>query len=261
MHLQLALVLCLSQEIDSVLKPVGFTGRGLTSAEWNYTTTEQECIPVVWAIQHFWVYLEGQEFELLTDHNALRYIHKQTDPRGRIARWIAFLNQFTYTVKHVPGTKDVVPDALSCRDYDFTDEAIEAFPDLGAIRMINKTELSGSIEQTRVQFGPNPQVITYQPSKPVKDLKHTGASFGSSTTNVWGEIKIKAPSKVNARRERLQPPLMQKAQENMADIDLRRENALGTLPESDTDARSILLSQEDYIVVAEAPTECCMISL
>ena len=32
---------CLSQEIDGVLKPVGFAGRGLTSAERNYTTTEQ----------------------------------------------------------------------------------------------------------------------------------------------------------------------------------------------------------------------------
>ena len=83
---------CLSQEKDCVLKPVGFAGRGLTSAERNYTITEQECSAVVWAIQHFRVYLEGQEFELLTDHNALRYTLKQTNPRGRIARWITFLN-------------------------------------------------------------------------------------------------------------------------------------------------------------------------
>ena len=57
---------------------------------------------------------------------------------------------------------------------------------------------------------------------------------------------------------------MQKMQENMADIDLSRDTitreqscyaetsliikylTLGTLPESDTDARSILLRQEDY---------------
>ena len=65
-----------------------------------------------------------------------------SDPRGRIARLITFLNQFTYSVKHVSGTKNVVPDALSYKDYDFTrtddDEAIEAYPDLGAISWVHK---------------------------------------------------------------------------------------------------------------------------
>ena len=93
---------------------MGYAGRGLTSTERNYTTTEQECLAVVWAIQHFRVYLEGQEFQLLMDHNALHYILKQTDPRGRLARWVTFLNQFTYTAKHVQGTKNVVLDALGC---------------------------------------------------------------------------------------------------------------------------------------------------
>ena len=71
------------------------------------------------------------------DHNALCYILKQTDPRGRIARWVTFLNQFTYTVKHVQGTKNVVPDALSQGKYANTlmdaDDAIDAYPDLGAV--------------------------------------------------------------------------------------------------------------------------------
>ena len=52
--------------------------------------------------------------------------------------------------------------------------------------------------QTKVKFDPKPQVMPYQPSKLVKDLQHTGATFGTSATPVWGEIKIKAPSKVNA---------------------------------------------------------------
>ena len=92
---------------------MGLAGRG---AKTNYTTTEQECLAVVWAIQHFRLYLEGQEFELLTDHNALHSILKHTDPKGRIPRWITFLNQFTYTVKHVSSSKNVVPDALSRLD-------------------------------------------------------------------------------------------------------------------------------------------------
>ena len=84
------------------------------SNQWVYTTTKQECLEVVWAIQHFRVYLEDKEFQLITDHNTLHYIVKQSNPRGRIARWTTFFNQFTYTAKHVPGSKNVVPDALSC---------------------------------------------------------------------------------------------------------------------------------------------------
>ena len=53
---------CLSQDTDGVLHPVGYVGRGLSKAERNYTTTKKESLAVVWAIQHFGVYLEGQEF-------------------------------------------------------------------------------------------------------------------------------------------------------------------------------------------------------
>ena len=95
MHQDRSWSLCVPGNGWCFLKPVGYAGRGLTSTGRNYTTTEQECLAVVWAIQHFRVHLEGQKFQLLMDHNALRYKLNQTDPRGRIARWVTFLNQFT----------------------------------------------------------------------------------------------------------------------------------------------------------------------
>ena len=55
-----------------------------------------------------------------------------------------------------------------------------------------------------------------------------GATFGNSTTPVWGKIKIKAPSKVNAHRGKLHPTLVQKTQENMAEIDLSRKTLEGS---------------------------------
>ena len=177
---------------------------------------------------------------------------------------------YIYSVKHVPGSKNVVPDALSHQDHEVTHtdaEAIEAFPNLGVIAEVNKADHSGSDKQTKVQIDPNLQVMSRQPGKPVKDLKHMEATFGSSATPVWGEIKIKAPNKVNACRVRLRPELVQKAQENMLESDLSRNNirreqsgdqecssinkyfTLGMLPESDTDARSIFLRQEAFIMI------------
>ena len=89
--------------------------------------------------------------------------------------------------------KNVVPDVLSHRDYEVThtdaDEALEAFPNLGAIKAVNKADHSGSDSLAKVQFALNPQVMSYQPNKLVKDLKHRGATLGTSAIPVWGEIK------------------------------------------------------------------------
>ena len=158
-----------------------------------------ECLAVVWAIQNFRVYLEGQEFLLLTDHNALHYILKQTDPRGRIAQWVTFLNQFTYTVKHVQGTKNIVPDALGQRECTNTrvdaDDAIDAYPDLGAVRYPGG-DCNSSNRQAQVTFNPQPQVMSYLTNTPIKDLRHDRVSLGNIKAPCWEEVKIKSNSKV-----------------------------------------------------------------
>ena len=48
-----------------------YTSTTFTSAEHNYTTTDQECLGVIHALQDWRCYLEGSEFTLLTDHHPL----------------------------------------------------------------------------------------------------------------------------------------------------------------------------------------------
>jgi hypothetical protein len=55
-HHQLGCCLLQSQPDGSQL-PVGYWSRGLTSAEKNYSTTEKECLAIVWAILHLRPYL------------------------------------------------------------------------------------------------------------------------------------------------------------------------------------------------------------
>ena len=142
---------CLSQKHDGELRPIAFAGRGFTKAESNYTTTEQELLGVVFAIQHFRVYLTGNEFELHTDHSALRWILGLNEPQGRLARWVTFLQQFQYKVLHVKGKDNVVPDALSRRPYNTTytpaDDVINKFPDLDDVSLFiaSKNDLLDAI--------------------------------------------------------------------------------------------------------------------
>ena len=48
-----------------------------------------------------------------TDHQPLKYIRSQKDPRGKIAQWITELENIEYSVKYIPGSENVEADYLS----------------------------------------------------------------------------------------------------------------------------------------------------
>ncbi|CEP12014.1 hypothetical protein [Parasitella parasitica] len=74
-------------------RPIAFASRTLKSAETNYTTTEKECLAIVWALKQFHPYLYGSKFTIFTDHAALKSIMSTKLPRGRLAQWIMALIQ------------------------------------------------------------------------------------------------------------------------------------------------------------------------
>lgn len=111
-HAIAAVLVQKDDETDSD-RPIAYISRKLRGAELNYSTTEKECLAVVFAIEKFRAYIEGFEFEVLTDHSALLWLFKQQNLTGRLARWVMKLQQFDFDMKHVKGKNNVVPDALS----------------------------------------------------------------------------------------------------------------------------------------------------
>jgi hypothetical protein len=91
---------------------IAYASRSLTKPERNYSTTEQECLAVIWAVEHFHQYLGTNRFYLVTDHSALQWL-KTSELKGRRARWILRLEPYNYTVIHRAGRKHNNADAMS----------------------------------------------------------------------------------------------------------------------------------------------------
>jgi hypothetical protein len=57
----------------------------------------------------------GRRFELRTDHNGLKYLFDQPTLNARQSRWLEFLCEYDFDIKHIKGKQNKVVDALSRR--------------------------------------------------------------------------------------------------------------------------------------------------
>ena len=55
----------------------------------------------------------GRSFELRTDHCGLKYLFDQATLNAMKARWLEFLCEFDFEIKHIKGKENKVFDALS----------------------------------------------------------------------------------------------------------------------------------------------------
>lgn len=96
-------------------RPVCYFSRKFNKHQYNYSTIEKEALALVWALQHFEVYVGGgvQAVVVYSDHNPLTFLHSFQNPNQRLMRWALFLQPYNLDIRHIKGVENVMADALS----------------------------------------------------------------------------------------------------------------------------------------------------
>ena len=55
----------------------------------------------------------GRKVTIYTDHKALKWLRDIKQPNGKLARWVLKLEEYDYTIEHLPGIMMQHADALS----------------------------------------------------------------------------------------------------------------------------------------------------
>ena len=98
-------------------KPLAFYSRKMNAVQKRYTTGEQELLSIVETLKEFRNILLGQKLVVHTDHMNIVYGNLTND---RIARWRLLLEEFGPEYQHIAGKDNVVADALSRLDAQFS---------------------------------------------------------------------------------------------------------------------------------------------
>jgi hypothetical protein len=112
-----ALGAMIAQEHKDGIHPIAFFSRSLLDAERNYDAHDLELAGVIFGFKNGRSYFLGAQhpIRVRTDHKNLQYFHEPHKVTGRQARWLEFLQDFDYTLEHIPGNTNTVADLLSRR--------------------------------------------------------------------------------------------------------------------------------------------------
>jgi hypothetical protein len=94
---------------------VAYLSEKLNDTKKKYSTYEKEFYAVIQYLKKWRHYLIPKEFVLYSDYQALQFINRQEKLNQRHAKWVEFVQNFTFVIKHIVGTANKVVDVLSRR--------------------------------------------------------------------------------------------------------------------------------------------------
>ena len=154
------------EDSDGRRHPVTYASRQTNPAEAKYAPTELEVAALVYAVEHFEVYLLGSQFTVYTDHQSLvsAFItHMKSQSRGLLARWYLRITRFLpkMQLEYKPGAANVVADTLSRAPVPTKEDKVSVL----CVQDQQEEPLLKSVREQQKQDGVLSDLISYLQSK------------------------------------------------------------------------------------------------
>ena len=197
---------------------IAYGGRGLHTAERNYSITELECLAVIKGIKAYHPYLANAEFDIYTDHSALKWLSQVKHSTGRLVRWSLALQSYQHKIHHKPGRVNSAADALSRHPYSL------------------KTDTKQELEDI---------------------LPHTSVLSTSTEQKEWVQVNLEYDAIQEVSVTEIVPPIeiskdIVLQQHNCQDLQPYLDNLNnGILPQNDVSARKLTFEKDNFVIQDE----------
>ena len=122
-------------------------------------------LSIVECMKHWYPQLMGIRFEVLTDHAPLQHWKTQRTLSKRQLRWIKFLSEFDFDIKHIPRVSNTAADALSRYPFAQVNEVLTVEISPAMIRRIKEAYQNDAFF-TPILHHPNHYAQFYEPLTP-----------------------------------------------------------------------------------------------
>ena len=105
----------LQEGSDGLDHPICYFSKKFLKHQLNYSTIEKETLAMLFALQHFEVYIGSTAMPVVvhTDHNPLIFLSRMKNTNQRIMRWSLYLQGFNLDIRYKKGCENILADTLS----------------------------------------------------------------------------------------------------------------------------------------------------